>query len=156
LDVRNVTIRTASLADLPALREIYRESSLSNDGDRDLLTRRPELLTWSGAALEPGSTRVAMSQARAVGFATLEARDGAGELEDLFVHPAWMRRGVGRALIEDAVTVARSRGWTRIDVDANPEALEFYESVGFEAIGEADLEYGSGVRMRLALDGSAD
>ena len=35
-------------------------------------------------------------------------------LEDLFVQPSRRGAGVGRALIEDLITLARKRGWHRL------------------------------------------
>jgi ribosomal protein S18 acetylase RimI-like enzyme len=35
-------------------------------------------------------------------------------LEDLYVDPAARGRGVGRALIEDLIALARTRGWSRL------------------------------------------
>jgi len=49
-----------------------------------------------------------------VGFATwLTAGDGV-EVEDLFVDPAWMRHGAGRALVLDLISIARGRGVCRV------------------------------------------
>lgn len=151
--MRSVSVRPAAPSDLEALRDVYRQASLSNDSDRDLLTRHPELLEWPAAALGEGRTRVATSGEAVVGFATLGRRrdDAMTELEDLFVAPGWSRRGVGRKLVEDCLAVARAQGRAGIEVDANPAALGFYERVGFVAVGDAVLEYGTGVRMRLEI-----
>jgi ribosomal protein S18 acetylase RimI-like enzyme len=54
-----------------------------------------------------------------------------------------MRTGVGRELIDDAVRIARERGALRIEVDANPQALPFYEAVGFLTTGEARTRFGT-------------
>jgi len=48
------------------------------------------------------------------------------ELDDLFTDPVLMRRGAARALIEHAVSRAAANGVHRIDVTANPHALDFY------------------------------
>ena len=125
---------------------------MSNPGDRDLLTEHPELLEWPGAALRQRRARVAAAGRRIIGFASLAAGDDASELGDLFVDPDWTRRGVGSALIEDAARIAKAKGWFSIEVDANPEALAFCEQLGFVAIGDAVLEYGTDARMRLEID----
>ena len=74
------------------------------------------------------------------------------ELEDLFVHPAFVRQGVGRALIRDVVEQARRLGMHRIQVLANDHALKFYEAVGFIARERVALDHGTTVRMTLMLN----
>ncbi|MET7396913.1 GNAT family N-acetyltransferase [Dactylosporangium sp. NPDC005572] len=73
-------IRTATAADLPALRHVYREASLSNPADAPLLLARPEFLVFAGEHVAAGRTWVAEDDDRIVGFATLT--DGP-ELEDV-------------------------------------------------------------------------
>jgi GNAT superfamily N-acetyltransferase len=143
-----VTIRSAAAADVPALREVYRRSSLSNEGDRDLFSVHPELLDWSDLSVQEGRTRVAEADGRIAGFATLSFTATSAEVEDLFVDPDWMRLGIGRALVEGIATMAGIAGWRFIEVDANPHALHFYARVGFVALGAAVVPYGEGVRMR--------
>jgi ribosomal protein S18 acetylase RimI-like enzyme len=133
--------------DVDALRRIYRASSMSNESDRVLFAEHPELLEWADDGVREGRTRVAVVDEVIVGFATLSTTDHA-ELEDLFVHPEWMRRGVARALVEDMASIAAAAGYASIEVDANPNALAFYRQTGFVELGEAKLEYGSGLRMR--------
>ncbi len=133
------------------LRELFRRSSLSNDGDRAALLAHPEALELSALGVEEGRTRVAVADGRIAGFATLLG----SELEDLFVDPGWMRRGIGRALVADAVAVARAQGLERIEVTANDHALAFYESVGFVLEGTVETELGptglTGLRMSMPV-----
>ena len=75
------------------------------------------------------------------------------ELEDLFVDPDWMRRGIGRTLLADQVALAESQGIARIEVTANPHADAFYRSVGFVHVGETETQFGPAARMEL-LTGS--
>jgi len=143
-----VSIRSAAATDVPAVRDVYRRSSMSNEGDRALFTLHPELLDWSDRAVWEGRTRVAIAGGRVVGFATLLLTETSADVEDLFVDPECVRRGIGRALAEDIAAVAHALGWPFIEVDANPHASSFYTRVGFVALGEAVVQYGSGVRMR--------
>jgi GNAT superfamily N-acetyltransferase len=143
-----VTIRAAAAADVAALREVFRRSSLSNEGDRELLSVHPELLDWSDLAVREARTRLAEADGCVAGFATLLFTETAAEVEDLFVDPDCMRLGIGRLLVEDMATLAHAAGWRYIEVDANPHALSFYTRVGFVAVGEAAVPYGTGVRMR--------
>ncbi|MGC5584954.1 GNAT family N-acetyltransferase [Ornithinimicrobium sp. W1679] len=144
--------------DLPALQRVFRAAALSNAGDLPLLRAHPELLAFAGAGVAGGRTRVAMPAAgdgRIVGFATVVADPLDGlELEDLFVDPAWHRRGIARALVLDAVATARKAGHRRLGVDGNPHALGFYRAVGFIEVEQLADGAGAGMRLMLDLDGT--
>ncbi|MGA8336187.1 MAG: GNAT family N-acetyltransferase [Solirubrobacteraceae bacterium] len=146
-----VQVRTALPADLPALRRLFRRSSLSNEGDRELMIAHPELVEPSEEAVAEGRTRVAVSVDGAIlGFATgRRLEPGVLELEDLFVDPDWMRRGIGRTLLADFVALAERQGIARIEVTANPHADAFYRSVGFVRVGETETQFGPAARMEL-------
>jgi GNAT superfamily N-acetyltransferase len=149
--VTEFAIRAAGPGDLPVLREVFRRSSLSNDGDRENLLAHPEVLELSDLAVMEGRTRAAVAGGRVVGFATWLGAGEVTEIEDLFVDPDWMGRGVGRALVADLVATARSRGVRRIEVTANPHALAFYAKAGFVIGGEAETRFGPAPRMYLEL-----
>jgi GNAT superfamily N-acetyltransferase len=143
-------IREAVPADLPGLRDVYRRSSLSNQGDRASLLANPDVLEFPGPAAGDGRTRVAVApDGRVAGFATSLIGGDTIELDDLFVDPGWMRQGVGRALVADVVTIARDWGIGRVEVTANPHALTFYEKAGFTADHEVATRFGTGTRMHL-------
>lgn len=144
-----VEIRTAVESDLPRLRAVFRDSSWSNEGNRELLVEHPEFLELSADAVREGRTRAAAINGNIVGFASLADATGRLELEDLFVDPAFMRQGVGRALIRDVAEQARRRGVRRVEVDANDHALRFYEEVGFVALERVALDHGTAMRMTL-------
>lgn len=67
------------------------------------------------------------------------------EVQQLYVEAAWHRKGVGRALMDNAVAVARERGcaglwlsvWQRADW-----AIAFYEAYGFRRAGTAEFWLG--------------
>ena len=141
---------------MPALRQIYRRSSMANAGDRELFTRHPEFLEWSDAALREGRTRVAVIDGGIVGFSSMSVAPTNAEVEDLFVAPDWMRRGAGQALVEDMVRAARAAGCLSLEVDANPHAVAFYEAAGFVDGGEVALEHGTARRMRRDISRPTD
>lgn len=47
------------------------------------------------------------------------------------VRPDYRRRGIGRSLVEQAVTIARERGVEWVHVDYEPHLTEFYRACGF-------------------------
>ena len=145
-------IRLGTAADLGAVTDVYRRASLSNDGDRDRLLAHPEHLVLEPEGLAEGRTHVAEEDGSVVGFATwAETEGGRMELEDLFVDPKWMRRGIATALVNRICDELRSRGTDTLEVTANPEALGFYRSVGFIDAGVAETSFGSAPHLLLRL-----
>ena len=146
------TVRVASPSDHERVGEIFRDASLSNDGDRTMLLEHPEFLVFDAAALQEGRTHVALADDQVVGFVTTRFDAGVCELEDIFVDPAWMRHGVGTRLMSAAVDVTRAADIGRIEVTANGHAMDFYRRVGFVLDGDIELEYGHGYRMHLTVE----
>lgn len=133
------------------LEDVQRRASLVWEEYRDDLLAHPEVIDVPLHDIAAGNVRVATGSLRVLGFASLSPgrRDGAAELDGLFVDPAFMRRGIGRALVNDAVALARSRGCERIEVTANPSALEFYVRMGFIDDGIEQTRFGPGLRMHV-------
>ena len=145
-------IRLGTAADLAAVADIYRRASLSNAGDRDRLLAHPEHLVLDPDGLTEGRTQVAEENGSVVGFATwAETESGDMELEDLFVDPKWMRRGIATALVNRICDVLRSRGADTLEVTASPDALGFYRSAGFIDAGVAETSFGSAPHLLLRL-----
>ena len=144
-------IRLGTPADLDAASGVYRRASLSNAGDRENLLAHPEYLILGPEGLAEGRTHVAERDGTVVGFATWAEADGTIDLEDLFVDPDYRRRGIAAALVRRIAEVLRARGAERLEVTANPHAMEFYRSAGFTDHGTADTEFGSASRLVLML-----
>ncbi len=144
-----VSTRVAHDEDLEVLRDLFRRSSLSNDGDRDNLLASPSALHWAGDSLSAGLTRVATdADGRILGFATALSIAGGLELEDLFVDPDAMRRGVATRLVDDIAAQATREGVPWIEVTANEHAAEFYASAGFVRVGDEQTQFGLAPRLR--------
>ena len=145
-------IRLGTPSDLDRVTEVYRDASLSNPGDRDRLLAHPEHLVLEPDGLAEGRTHVAEENGSVIGFATWAETDGGSmELEDLFVDPPWMRRGIATALVNCIADVLRSRGADTLEVTASPDALGFYRSVGFIDVGVAETSLGSAPHLQLRL-----
>jgi GNAT superfamily N-acetyltransferase len=146
------TIRTAVAAERGALEALQRRSSVHQPMYREQLEAHPDAIELPVEQIEAGHVRVAERDGVVVGFAVLFERVGtACELDGLFVEPDGMRGGVGRRLVQDAVDVARARGAATIDVVANPQAIAFYEAVGFATTGVSPTRFGPAPRMSLAI-----
>jgi len=148
------TIRPAQVAERDALEALQRRSSVHDPMYRAQLAAYPDAIELPVRQFTAGLVRVAEQRGGLVGFAVLLERSGeACELDGLFVEPDRMRAGIGRRLVQDATRIARERGATRIDVVANPQAVAFYEAVGFTYAGEAQTRFGPAPRMSLSIAG---
>jgi GNAT superfamily N-acetyltransferase len=144
-------IRLAQPSDITDVKDVYRRSSLSNRGDRDALLAHPDVLEWSERAVAEGRTWVASAGGRVVGFVSILALGRTVEIDDLFVDPDWMGRGIGRRLLLDAFATARGRAFRRVEVTANQHALGFYQKLGFASDFEVETQFGPAPRMHLDL-----
>lgn len=76
----------------------------------------------------------------------LYAEGALGIIPELYVRPDFRSRKVGATLLSEAKQVARSRGWTRLEVTTPPlpqfdRALAFYERQGFSISGGRKMKF---------------
>jgi ribosomal protein S18 acetylase RimI-like enzyme len=150
-------IRDARAEEALALEALQRRASDVWEEYRAQLAAHPDAITPPHQAIAERRVRVAVDAAgRRLGFSTvLPVHADRCELDDLFVEPEWMRRGVGRALVDDLATRAHTAGASYVDVIANPNALGFYRRLGFHVTDETSTRFGAAPRTTLALPRSA-
>jgi GNAT superfamily N-acetyltransferase len=92
------------------------------------------------------------------GFYALAVQGSDAVLDHLWMEPAWMGRGIGRALLRHAMETARAQGAARLEIDSDPHAEEFYRRMGARRIGEvrADVDEVQRVLPRLEMALGAD
>jgi GNAT superfamily N-acetyltransferase len=148
----DVTIREARATEAVALESLQRRSSDVWEEYRAQLAAHPDAIELPQAFIDAGWVRVAVADGDTpLGFSVVLPGDqGVHELDGLFVEPAHMGRGVGRALVEDAAAQAARSGASSIEVIAGP-AQGFYELLGFAVIATAETRFGPAVRMRRAV-----
>ena len=94
-------------------------------------------LDLSGLTAPDVSVWSAWLDGRVAGIAALrELADGSGELKSMRTDPEFLRRGVGAALLEHIIGIARERGLTRLSLEtgsgpAFEPALALYRRRGF-------------------------
>ena len=66
-----------------------------------------------------------------VGFLSSWLEEHVARIGDVYVAESGRREGIGRALIEAVIENVRARGATHLIVNANLEALPFYDRLGF-------------------------
>ena len=84
---------------------------------------------------------VAVERDSILGYYSLEKiSESVYELDALFVEPAHIGTGVGRLLIQHALPVLKQRGATRLVIQGDPNAMEFYRAAGARQIGTRESE----------------
>ncbi|GAB3180624.1 GNAT family N-acetyltransferase [Nesterenkonia halophila] len=136
----HVTLRAGRGDDAAALSAVamrskayWGYSSAFLDACRDELTVTPELIADS-------QVTVAEILERVVGFSRVAGAPPSGELAALFVDHDTIGTGVGRRLLEEALSSAAERGFSELTFTADPGAASFYAAHGAETIGRVPSE----------------
>jgi putative acetyltransferase len=117
----------------------HRDESALIDRYFDPADFEAELQHLPGVYAPPaGRLLLATVDGRAAGCVALrDLGAGACEMKRMYVHTAFQRAGVGRALVHALLAEARATGYTVMRLDTGPkqvEALTLYRSVGFRPI----------------------
>jgi GNAT superfamily N-acetyltransferase len=100
---------------------------------------------WAGSgdfspeALTSKPVLVAEADDRVIAFAILIPRGDVAWLDDLWVEPAWIGRGVGTRLFEAAADLARELGAKRMEWEAELNSVGFYEKRGGRYLRDSEV-----------------
>lgn len=99
-------------------------------------------LTFSPEYFEKNEGWTAVSDETPIGFYTLQEENGNACIENLWVLPAFIGKGIGKRLFLHALERSRQRGYEVLQLEADPHAVGFYEKMGMHKVGEHryDLE----------------
>ena len=113
-------------------------------------------LEYTATRFESEHILVAEIEGRLVGVGSISVEPPEAELEGLWVHPAAMRRGVGRALFEELRRAASERGGADLIVVSDPQAVGFYQRMGAAVIGTVESRPAGRLlpRLRVSLTGT--
>jgi len=128
--VTGVRIRPADPDEGERLREIAVASKQHWGYERDEVVRWAAQGDFSPAGLRKKEFYVADADGRAVAFASLIAGTEVAVLDDLWVEPEWIGQGMGTRLFRFVAARARAIGARRLEWDAEPHAVGFYERMG--------------------------
>lgn len=97
-------------------------------------------LTFSPKYFEENESWVAEINGTPIAFYNLQVKDGNAWLEDLWVSPEFIGKGVGKKLFLHATELSRQRSYQTLQLEADPNAVGFYEKMGMYRIGERHSE----------------
>jgi GNAT superfamily N-acetyltransferase len=138
-----VTIRPAAPGDCAALLELIRSLARYEKLLHTVIASEQDLHAALFGPRPYCEALVAWADGAPAGYAlyfhtysTFLGRPGLW-LEDLFVEPAWRRRGIGTALLAEVARLAEQRGCGRLEwsvLDWNESAIEFYRRLGAQVL----------------------
>jgi GNAT superfamily N-acetyltransferase len=132
-------VRPAAPEDYERVRELTFASKAHWGYDHDLVAGWVEGLTFESER----ERWVAEVDGEIVAWAALtQPAGGAAVLDDLWVDPAWIGRGLGTRLFRFAAKRARELGAERLEWSAEPNAVGFYEKVGGRKLRDHVTEWG--------------
>jgi len=133
-----VAIRPARVGEAPGLTALCLRSKAHWGYDAEFMRRCLPSLTVSEQSIAEGRVLVATDEAgRTVGTASVMRDGDAAELGLMFVDPPAIGGGIGRALFDEALYLARRLGYRRMTILADVNAAPFYERMGARFLHDA-------------------
>jgi ribosomal protein S18 acetylase RimI-like enzyme len=137
MEKREIQVRQAAVEDAPAI------ARLLDDFNREYDEPTPGVEALAATCrrlLEEGEITVLLAGTGPDGFALLRFRPALWSegleayLQELYVVPSLRGQGIGRALMEQVIALARERGADGVDLntgETDTAARALYESMGF-------------------------
>jgi len=121
------------------LREIAVAAKASWGYDLRRVREWAALGDFSPSGLERKNAFVALVGSDVVGWVGAIQQGGVLWLDDLWIDPEWMNRGIGSALFQHVVALGREAGALRMEWEAEPHAIGFYAKLGGRHLRDGDL-----------------
>lgn len=134
---KRIMLRLAWPDEGPALSALAMLSKAHWGYDDTFMNLCRDELTITQGKIGRERVRVAEVGGKVAGFASMAVLANKAEVGDVFVHPKFMNGGIGHLLINDLLQYALRHGISRVQVEADPNAKDFYTKQGFSQCGEA-------------------
>jgi predicted N-acetyltransferase YhbS len=134
---------------------LYTEMGLSFEHEDDDPFFKMESERWAEALRKKRMLMACNNEGERVGFVVFDIVEGRPFVEQISVRRAWMKRGVGRALVERAKrwSVREGELWLTTYGDSVPWNKPWYERLGFVEVTDADC--GPEINAILAAERAA-
>lgn len=133
----SLRVRPADPHEGERLREIAIASKSYWGYDIDRVRDWAAMGDFSPEGLGKKETYVAEVDGRAAGWVALIPKGDVCWLDDLWVAPEWIGTGIGSRLFRHAAECGRRLGASRMEWEAEPNALGFYEKMGGSYLRES-------------------
>ena len=126
-------------------REAILQQCTSHYPRADLEVWTSDILSEAFSSIVVEQFHVAVQDEQVVGTGMIDL--GNGKVDAIFVSPAFMGRGIGRAMMLHLEALARGAGLGRLHLEATLNAAAFYRSVGFQGDGISVYHSPKGIRL---------
>ena len=143
MEINDLLIRVATVADLPAILQLYAQPELDNGVV--LSSVEAEKIFARMSRYPDYRLYVAIRSEQIVGTYALLIMDNIGHqgapsavVEDVAVDPSCQGQGIGKSMMQHALAFAKGKGCYKLALSSNVKrhrAHQFYESLGFEKHG---------------------
>jgi GNAT superfamily N-acetyltransferase len=138
-ETASVVIRAVRLDEGPRLKEIAIAAKGVWGYESEKVQEWADQGDFSPQRLRELTVFVAEAQGRQIGWCSLIPRGAVWSLEDLWVEPDRMCAGVGASLFRRAARHAKEHGARRMEWEAEPNAIGFYEKLGATYLRDSEL-----------------
>jgi L-amino acid N-acyltransferase len=143
--VIEIHVRSATEADVPAIRDIYNYEILHGTATFDTEPKTPkDRLTWfRETQRQPHVVLAAEVDGQTVGWGCLQPYRSRPAYRfttenSLYVHQDWRGRGIGKAILARLIEIARENGLRNIIAviaEGHPDSEALHAHYGFEHVG---------------------
>jgi GNAT superfamily N-acetyltransferase len=79
----------------------------------------------------------------------LDPRHDPAKIRAFFVHPDWVRRGIGSVILEACEKAATAAGFTRLEMGATLTGVPLYRARGYVALESLDVPLQNGESIKV-------
>lgn len=155
-----IDIRLATASDFSLIQRMAHETwpdTFSNILSKEQISYMLEMMYSSASLKEQIENRshqflIASEGNESLGFASFELHYKGVEktkIHKIYILPTAQHKGVGKCLVNKIIDIAKDNRDTALSLNVNRDnlAFQFYKKMGFEKVGEEDIDIGNGFLM---------
>lgn len=130
-----IVLRDAKPDDLSMINDLMRVSKAHWGYDEPFLDRFMEIFSITEEYLDESTTKLAYDTSELIGFFSFIHKEGCFELDNLFLHPDHIGKGMGNKLWKLVCETSQNYKQMEFIIMSDPNAEQFYVKMGAEKIG---------------------